>query len=182
MEFSPLFHPSAASTLFSSSLASPSLCLFGVFLACCQYLSTSVSPLSLSEDKQLDPNMVFWGEPRMYPVKNTMKPWVNPAKKQDYMTWKYLRIYFLSCNALHDLKKVFGIYLDMIIVRMILAAATTLETSLERPCTQTIVNELLHSKQPLRTIASHELLHELLRQKTAIVAAPLAETTPSPNF
>ena len=34
---------------------------------------------------------------------------------------------------------------------------------------------------PLRAIASHELLHELLRQQTTIAATPLAESTPSPN-
>ena len=71
----------------------------------------------------------------------------------------------------------------------ILAAATTPETCLERPFTRTIAKELLQTKQqnacktfrPLRTIASHELLHELLRQKTSIAATPLAESTPSPN-
>ena len=35
--------------------------------------------------------------------------------------------------------------------------------------------------QPLRAIASHELLHELLRQQTTIAATPLAGSTPSPN-
>ena len=35
--------------------------------------------------------------------------------------------------------------------------------------------------QPLRAIASHELLHELVRQQTTIAATPLAESTPSPN-
>ena len=35
--------------------------------------------------------------------------------------------------------------------------------------------------RPLRAIASHELLHELLRQQTTIAATPLAESTPSPN-
>ena len=34
---------------------------------------------------------------------------------------------------------------------------------------------------PLRAIASHELLHELLRQQATIAATPLAESTPSPN-
>ena len=34
----------------------------------------------------------------------------------------------------------------------------------------------------LRAIASHELLHELLRQQTTIAATPLAESTPSPSF
>ena len=33
--------------------------------------------------------------------------------------------------------------------------------------------------RPLRAIASHELLHELLRQQTTIAATPLAESTPS---
>ena len=35
--------------------------------------------------------------------------------------------------------------------------------------------------RPLRAIASHELLHELLRRQTTIAATPLAESTPSPN-
>ena len=35
--------------------------------------------------------------------------------------------------------------------------------------------------RPLRTIASHELLHELLQQKTAIAVTPLPESTPSLN-
>ena len=35
--------------------------------------------------------------------------------------------------------------------------------------------------RPLRAIASHELLHELLRRQTTMAATPLAESTPSPN-
>ena len=54
----------------------------------------------------------------------------------------------------------------------ILAGTTTLETCLERPFTRAIVNELLHSNQqknaivcqPLQTVASHELWHDLLQQ------------------
>ena len=60
---------------------------------------------------------------------------------------------------------------------------------LEHPFTQPISNKLFHSKQqknaivlrPLRAVASHELLHELLRRQTTIAATPLAESTPSPN-
>ena len=69
-----------------------------------------------------------------------------------------------------------------------LAAATTLETCLEHPFTQPKEDKLLHNSRnnaivlwPLRTIASHELLHELLRLRTTIAATPLAESTPSPN-
>ena len=35
--------------------------------------------------------------------------------------------------------------------------------------------------RPLQTIASHELLRELLRQQTTISATPLAESTPPPD-
>ena len=35
--------------------------------------------------------------------------------------------------------------------------------------------------RPLRAIASHELLQELLRWQRTIAATPLAESTPSPN-
>ena len=49
------------------------------------------------------------------------------------------------------------------------------------PFTQPIANKLLHSKnsrnnaivlQPLRAVASHELLHELLQRQTTIPATP----------
>ena len=36
--------------------------------------------------------------------------------------------------------------------------------------------------RPLRAIASHDLLHELWRQKKTIAVTPLAESTPSLNF
>ena len=71
-----------------------------------------------------------------------------------------------------------------------LAAVTTLETYLERPFKRTIANTVFHLRssrnnaivlRPRRTIASHELLHELLRHKTTIAATALAESTPSPN-
>ena len=52
-------------------------------------------------------------------------------------------------------------------------------------CRQTIALETAEKNaivlRPLRAIASHELLHELLRWQTTIAAAPLAESTPSPN-
>ena len=69
----------------------------------------------------------------------------------------------------------------------ILSAATMFETCLERPshellqtnyCTPNSRNNATVCR-PLQTIASHELLHELLRQKTTIAATPLAESTPS---
>ena len=72
-----------------------------------------------------------------------------------------------------------------------LAAATTLKTCLEHPFTQPIADKLLHLKKqkcnaialrPLRAIASHELLLELLQRQTTIAATPLAESTPSPNI
>ena len=43
-------------------------------------------------------------------------------------------------------------------------------------CTRNRRNNAIVSR-PLRTIASHELLHELLRQKTIIAATPFAEST-----
>ena len=36
--------------------------------------------------------------------------------------------------------------------------------------------------QPLQTLVSHELWHELLRQKTTMAATPLAESTSSPHI
>ena len=68
----------------------------------------------------------------------------------------------------------------------ILSAATTLEHVWNVPS-----HELLHTQNsgknaivlwPLRTIGSHELLHELLRQQITIAATPLAESTLSPNL
>ena len=41
--------------------------------------------------------------------------------------------------------------------------------------------EIMLVLRPLRAIASHELLHELLPQQTTIAATPLAESTSSPN-
>ena len=47
-------------------------------------------------------------------------------------------------------------------------------------CTRNSRNDAIIFR-PLRTIASHELLHELLRQKTTIAVTPLAEPSPSPS-
>ena len=90
-------------------------------LVCCQSFSISVSlPLSLSEEKHLDLSMVFWGESRINPIKTLWSPELI-LRKKDYMTCKkVLGIYFLSCNALHELKKCFRILFGNIFARMVI--------------------------------------------------------------
>ena len=113
---------------------------------------------------------------------NVLEPLKQGIRDWDFSPNLRLELHFILVGCLEKQWNREGVRLQY------LAAATTLETCLEHPFTQPFANKLLHSNQqnavvlrPLQAIASHELLHELLRQQTTIAATPLAESTPSPN-